>query len=58
MRADLEKLDEVSAAFVNAGSITLLMASVDSFDQEKIGKMTAKRKSVIKKATKLASSPL
>ncbi|MFT6181151.1 MAG: hypothetical protein ACJAQT_002122 [Akkermansiaceae bacterium] len=55
MRADLEKLDEVSAAFVNAGRITLLMASADSFDQEKIGKMTAKRKSVIKTANKVAS---
>ncbi len=58
MRADLEKLDEVAAAFVNAGSITLLMANADSFDEEKIGKMTEKRKSVIQKATKLASSPL
>jgi len=58
LRADLEKLDEVSAAFVNAGAITLLMATADSFDEEKIGKMTKKRKSEIKKATKLASSPL
>ncbi|MFT6863219.1 MAG: hypothetical protein ACJAVK_001780 [Akkermansiaceae bacterium] len=58
MRADLEKLDEVSAAFVNAGSITLLMASAGSFDEEKIGKITSNRKSNIKKATKLASSPL
>ncbi|MEO1833272.1 MAG: hypothetical protein ABGZ08_12130 [Akkermansiaceae bacterium] len=58
MRADLEKLDEVSAAFVNAGSITLLMATADSYDEDKIGEMTKKRKSIIKKATKLASSPL
>ncbi len=43
---------------MNAGSITLLMATADSFDEEKIGKMTKKRKSEIKKATKLASSPL
>lgn len=34
------------------------MANADSFDEEKIGKMTEKRKSVIQKATKLASSPL
>jgi hypothetical protein len=58
LRADLEKLDEVAAAFVNAGSITLMMATADSFDEEKIGKMTQKRKSTIRKATKLASSPL
>jgi hypothetical protein len=51
-------LEEVSAAFVNAGSITLLMATAGSYDEEKIGEMTKKRKSVIKKATKLASSPL
>jgi len=57
LRADLEKLDEVSAAFVNQGKIVLLMASADSFDEEKIGKMTAKRKSNIKTATK-TSSPL
>jgi len=58
LRADLEKLDEVSAAFVNAGSITLMMAKADSYDEEEIGKMTKKRKSVILKSTKLASSPL
>ncbi|MDA7502594.1 hypothetical protein N9F52_02305 [Akkermansiaceae bacterium] len=58
MRADLEKLEEVSAAFVNAGSITLLMATAGSYDEAKIGEMTKKRKSVIKKATKLTSSPL
>jgi hypothetical protein len=51
-------LEEVSAAFVNAGSITLLMATAGSYDEAKIGEMTKKRKSVIKKATKLASSPL
>jgi len=55
LRADLEKLDEVSAAFVNAGSIILLMTTADSFDKEKIGKMTEKRKSVIKTATKVNS---
>ncbi|MCX8238259.1 MAG: hypothetical protein OSB05_05500 [Akkermansiaceae bacterium] len=55
MRADLEKLDEVSAAFVNSGQITLLMTSADSFDEEKIGKMTKKRKSVIKTSTKVGS---
>jgi len=57
LRADLEKLDEVSAAFVNAGSITLLMSATDSFDKEKIAKLTEKRKSTIKTATK-TSSPL
>jgi|TARA_B110000914_G_scaffold38283_1_gene31526 hypothetical protein len=57
LRADLEKLDEVSAAFVTSGRITLLMASADSFDEEKIGEMTKKRKSVIKTSTKV-SSPL
>lgn len=31
------------------------MATADSFDQEKIGKMTAKRKSVIKTASKVPS---
>jgi len=55
LRADLEKLDEVSAAFVNAGNIVLLMTTADSFDQEKIAKMTKKRKSVIKTATKVNS---
>lgn len=58
MRADLEKLDEVSAAFVNAGEITLMMAKADSYDEEEIGKMTKKRKSEIVKSTKLTSSPL
>jgi hypothetical protein len=58
LRADLEKLDEVSAAFVNAGSIVLMMTKADSYDEKKIGAMTAKRKSVILKSTKLASSPL
>jgi len=58
LRADLEQLEEVSAAFVNAGSITLLMATAGSYDEGKIGEMTKKRKSVIRKATKLASSPL
>ncbi|MGB0327691.1 MAG: hypothetical protein ACON4R_17030 [Akkermansiaceae bacterium] len=58
MRADLEKLDEVAAAFVNAGSITLMMATADSYDEEEIGKMTKKRKSVIRNSTKLAKSPL
>ena len=33
------------------------MATADSFDEEKIGKMTKKRKSEIKTATK-TSSPL
>jgi len=58
LRADLEKLDEVSAAFVNAGEIVLMMATADSYDEEKIGKMTEKRKSTITKSTKLAASPL
>jgi hypothetical protein len=58
LRADLEKLEEVSAAFVNAGSIVLMMTKPDSYDEEKIGKMTEKRKSVILTSTKLASSPL
>ena len=57
MRADLEKLDEVSVAFVNAGSITLLMTQAESFDQEKIGKITEKRKSTIKTATKMTTLP-
>ncbi|MEJ6719415.1 MAG: hypothetical protein QNK82_13065 [Akkermansiaceae bacterium] len=47
----------MSAAFVTSGRITLLMASADSFDEEKIGEMTKKRKSVIKTSTKV-SSPL
>ena len=51
-------MDEVSAAFVNAGSIVLMMTKADSYDEKKIGAMTAKRKSVILKSTKLASSPL
>ncbi|MGC6464059.1 MAG: hypothetical protein ACON5N_00570 [Akkermansiaceae bacterium] len=55
MRADLEKLDEVSVAFVNAGSIVLLMSKADAFDQEKIGKITEKRKSTIKTAAKTKS---
>jgi glutaminase len=58
LRADLEKLDEVAAAFVNAGAITLMMVTADSYDEEKIGEMTEKRKSKIKTSTKLASSPL
>jgi len=57
LRADLEKLDEVSVAFVNAGSITLLMTQAESFDQEKIGKITEKRKSTIKTATKMTTLP-
>jgi hypothetical protein len=55
LRADLEKLDEVSAAFVNAGSIVLLMTTADSFDKEKFNEMTEKRKSTIKTATKVKS---
>ncbi|YCM43944.1 hypothetical protein V2O64_21780 [Verrucomicrobiaceae bacterium 227] len=58
MRDDLEKLDEVGVAFVNAGSITLLMTQTESFDQEKIGKITEKRKSTIKTATKMDKLPL
>jgi len=57
LRDDLEKLDEVSAAFVNAGSIILLMNKADSFDQDKIGKITQKRKSTIKSANK-TNSPI
>gem|GEM_PF-1609537 len=57
MRADLEKLDEVSVAFVNAGSIILLMTQTESFDKEKIAEITEKRKSTIKTATKLTSLP-
>jgi hypothetical protein len=57
LRADLEKLDEVSVAFVNAGAITLLMTQTESFDQEKIGKITEKRKSSIKTATKMTTLP-
>jgi hypothetical protein len=57
LRADLEKLDEVSVAFVNAGSITLLMTKADSFDEEKIGAITEKRKSTIKTSTKLDKLP-
>jgi hypothetical protein len=57
LRDDLEKLDEVSAAFVNAGSIILLMNKADSFDQDKIGKITEKRKSTIKSANK-TNSPI
>ena len=40
---------------MNAGNITLLMATADSFDEEKIGEMTKKRKSVIKTAIKVKS---
>ena len=57
MRDDLEKLDEVSVAFVNAGSITLLMAQAESFDEKKIGEITKKRKSEIKTASKMTTLP-
>jgi len=58
LRADLEKLDEVSVAFVNAGEITLYLSKAGAFDKKKIGKLTAAREAVLTSATKLTETPL
>ncbi len=44
-------------AFVDRGQVTLLMSKSESFDKEKIGKITKKRKSELKDSKKLPELP-
>jgi hypothetical protein len=55
VRGTLEKLDGVSAAFVNAGSVVLLMSAEESYKEDEVAKVLKRYKSDIKSSSKIAS---
>ena len=55
MRGTLEKMDGVSAAFVNRGQVILLFSAEEIYNEEEVGAVLKRYKSTIKSAQKVAS---
>ncbi|MBC8149219.1 hypothetical protein N9096_01645 [bacterium] len=55
MRGTLEKLDGISAAFVNRGQVMLLMSAEETYNEEEIAKILKRYKSTVKSSSKVAS---
>ena len=50
-------MDGVGAAFVNAGSVMLLMSAEETYNEDEVAKVLKRYKSTIKSSSKI-SSPL